>query len=176
MREVLPTFDAGVAVISVLGPFFKCPPAPYEAAFLLHDFLEQRGVREATSIYVLSSLGSPIPISAETSAAIVSMLDEKGIEFWPSSVVERLDPETREAHLGDGRRLAYDLFLGVPVHCAPPVVVDSGLTDDGWIAVDPAQRFATRFPDVYAVGTSPALRCPGRGSSPKARPGPSPTW
>ncbi len=138
VREVLPTFDSGVAVISVLGPFFKCPPAPYEAAFLLHDFLERRGVREATSIYLLSSLGSPIPISKETSAAIVSMLDEKGIEFWPSSVVERLDPGARVAHLGDGRQLAYDLFLGIPVHRAPQVVVEAGLTDDGWIGVDPA--------------------------------------
>jgi sulfide:quinone oxidoreductase len=162
VREVLPTFDSGVAVISVLGPFFKCPPAPYEAAFLLHDFLERRGVREATSIYLLSSLGSPIPISKETSAAIVSMLDEKGIEFWPSSVVERLDPGARVAHLGDGRQLAYDLFLGIPVHRAPQVVVEAGLTDDGWIAVDPA-TFATRFPDVFAVGDVTSAPVPRAG-------------
>jgi sulfide:quinone oxidoreductase len=159
---VLPTFDSGVAVISVLGPFFKCPPAPYEAAFLLHDFLERRGVREATSIYLLSSLGSPIPISKETSAAIVSMLDKKGIEFWPSSVVERLDPGARVAHLGDGRQLAYDLFLGIPVHRAPQVVVEAGLTDDGWIAVDPA-TFATRFPDVFAVGDVTSAPVPRAG-------------
>ena len=162
VREVLPTFDSGVAVIGVLGPFFKCPPAPYEAAFLLHDFLERRGVREATSIYLLSSLGSPIPISEETSAAIVSMLVEKGIEFWPSSVVERLDPTARVAHLGDGRQLAYDLFLGIPVHRAPRVVVEGGLTDDGWIAVDPA-TFATRFPDVFAVGDVTSAPVPRAG-------------
>ncbi len=162
VREVLGTFDSGVAVIGVLGPFFKCPPAPYEAAFLLHDFLERRGVRAATSIYLLSSLGSPIPISEETSAAIVAMLAEKGIEFWPSSVVERLDPAARVAHLGDGRQLAYDLFLGIPVHRAPRVVVESGLTDDGWIAVDPA-TFATRFPDVFAVGDVTSAPVPRAG-------------
>jgi sulfide:quinone oxidoreductase len=43
------------------------------------------------------------------------------------------------------------LFLAVPVHRAPPVVIDSGLTVDGWVAVDPA-TLATKFPDVYAVG------------------------
>jgi sulfide:quinone oxidoreductase len=43
------------------------------------------------------------------------------------------------------------VFLGVPVHVAPPVVVDSGLTDDGWIGVDP-RTFATRFSDVFAAG------------------------
>jgi sulfide:quinone oxidoreductase len=162
VREVLPTFDAGVAVISVLGPFFKCPPAPYEAAFLLHDYLVQRGVREATSILLLSSLGSPIPISTETSAAIVLMLAEKGIEFWPSSVVQRLDPAAQVAHLTDGRHLAYDLFLGIPIHRAPPVVVESGLTDDGWIAVD-AATFATRFPDVFAVGDITSAPVPRAG-------------
>ena len=31
----------------------------------------------------------------------------------------------------DGRTLAYDLFLGIPVHCAPPVVVSSGLAEPG---------------------------------------------
>ena len=162
VSAVLPTFESGVAVISVLGPFFKCPPAPYEAAFLLHDFLVRRGVRDATSIYLLSSLGSPIPISEETSAAIVSLLAEKGIEFWPSSVVERLDPGARVAHLTDGRQLAYDLFLGIPVHRAPPVVVESGLTEDGWIPVDPA-TFATRFPDVFAVGDITSAPVPRAG-------------
>jgi sulfide:quinone oxidoreductase len=59
--------------------------------------------------------------------------------------------------------LAYDLFLGIPVHCAPPVVVESGLTDpDGWIAVDPA-TFATRFPDVYAVGDVTSAPVPRAG-------------
>ena len=53
--------------------------------------------------------------------------------------------------MSDGTEQAFDLFLGIPVHRAPGVVVDSGLTDDGWIAVDPA-TFVTKFPDVYAVG------------------------
>ena len=162
VSEVLPTFESGVAVISVLGPFFKCPPAPFEAAFLLHDFLVRRGVRDATAIYLLSSLGSPIPVSEVTSAAIISMLAEKGIEFWPSSVVERLDPVARVAHLADGRQLNYDLFLGIPVHRAPPVVVESGLTEDGWIPVDPA-TFATRFPDVFAVGDITSAPVPRAG-------------
>ena len=60
-------------------------------------------------------------------------------------------PTSKRAHLADGRSLPYDIFLGIPVHRAPAVVVEAGLTEDGWIPVDPA-TFATRFPDVYAVG------------------------
>jgi sulfide:quinone oxidoreductase len=68
-----------------------------------------------------------------------------------SSLITHLDPDAKVAHLKDGRELSYDLFLAIPIHKAPDVVVQSGLTDDGWIAVDPA-TFATKFPDVYAVG------------------------
>jgi sulfide:quinone oxidoreductase len=162
VREVLPSFDSGVAVISVLGPLFKCPPAPNETAFMLHDYLSTRGVRDAVAIYLLSPLPKPIPISDDTSAAIVSMLTERGIEYWPGSTVTRLDPPAKVAHLADGRQLPYDLFLGIPVHCAPPMVVESGLTEDGWIAVDPA-TFATRFPDVYAVGDVTSAPVPRAG-------------
>ena len=39
IRAILPTFTAGHAVVGVCGAPFKCPPAPSEAALLLHDFL-----------------------------------------------------------------------------------------------------------------------------------------
>jgi len=161
-RDALAAFDSGVAVIAVLGGFFKCPPAPNETAFMLHDFLSRRGVRDAVTIYLASPLGKPIPISDETSDAIVSLLVERGVEYWPSSLVTRLDPEAKVAHFRDGQRLTYDLFLGIPIHRAPAVVVESGLTEDGWIPVDPA-TFATRFPDVYAVGDVTSAPVPRAG-------------
>src|SRR4029079_73489 len=42
MCEALPSFDSGTVLISVLGHPFKCPPAPFEGAFLLHDRFVQR--------------------------------------------------------------------------------------------------------------------------------------
>jgi len=162
VREILPGFDSGVAVIGVLGGFFKCPPAPFETAFLLHDFLSHRGVRDAVSIYVVSPLPKPIPISDDTSNAILAMLAERGIEHWPGSLVTRLDPAAKVAHFQDGRHLVYDLFLGIPVHRAPAVVLESSLAEEGWIPVDPA-TFATRFPDVYAVGDVTSAPVPRAG-------------
>ena len=151
LRAVLPTFDAGDAIISVLGPFFKCPAAPYEAAMMLHDLLVQRGKRDATTIKVMTPMPVPIPISKEASGGILGGLAERGIEFHPETVVTALDPATKTATLRDGTTVSYDLFLGVPVHRVPPVVEASGLTVDGWIPVDHT-TFATSFPDVYAVG------------------------
>ncbi|MEW6154526.1 MAG: FAD-dependent oxidoreductase [Actinomycetota bacterium] len=149
--EALSSFAGGNVVIAVLGKVFKCPPAPYEAAFMLHDYLSRRGLREASTVHLVTPMPKPVPISDETSAAIIGLLDERGIRHSHSARVTRLDPETNVAYLEDGGELPFDLFLGVPVHRAPEVVVASGLTEDGWVPVDP-RTMATRFPDVFAVG------------------------
>ena len=158
---VIDAFDRGRVVIAMLGPFFKCPPAPYEAAFLLHDHLVRRGVREAVSIELHTPLPAPIPVSAETSAAIVDLLRARDIAFHPQSRVTRIDDGV--AHLEGGGTTPFDLFFGIPVHHAPKVVVESGLTeDDGWVAVD-HRTFATRFADVYAVGDITSAPVPRAG-------------
>ena len=162
VRDLLPAFPGGNVVIAVLGGFFKCPPAPYETAVMLHDYLARRGVRDATTIHLVTPMPKPIPISDETSDALTGLLDERGIRHSHASWIDRLDPATKVAHLKDGQELPFDLFLAVPVHRAPPVVVESGLTEDGWIPVDPA-TFATRFPDVYAVGDVTSAPVPRAG-------------
>jgi len=161
-RDALEAFGGGAVVIGVLGGFFKCPGAPNETALLLHDFLARRGLREASSIHLVSPLPMPIPISRKTSAAIEAILADHGIDYRPSSMVTRLDADRRIAHLRDGQELPYDLFLGIPVHCAPPVVADSALAVDGWIPVDPA-TFATSFPGVFAVGDVTSAPVPRAG-------------
>jgi sulfide:quinone oxidoreductase len=161
-REALAVFEGGAVVVAVLGTFFKCPGAPNETALLVADYLSSRELRESSTIHLVSPLPAPIPISKKTSAAIQAILEERGIECWPSSRVVRLDPEQHIAHLEDGRELAYDLLLGIPVHCAPDVVLASGLAEDGWIPVDPA-TFATRFPGVFAVGDVTSAPVPRAG-------------
>jgi sulfide:quinone oxidoreductase len=161
-HDALDRFEGGAVVIGVLGTFFKCPGAPNETALLLDDYLVKRGLRESSTIQLVSPMPMPIPISKKTSSAIVAILEEHGIEYLPSSRVTRLDPGDHVAHLEDGLQLPYDLFLGIPVHCAPKVVVECDLAEDGWIPVDPA-TFATKFPGVFAVGDVTSAPVPRAG-------------
>src|SRR5439155_1059549 len=112
VRDVLPSFTSGTAIVGVCGAPFKCPPAPSEAAFLLDEYLRERGVRDDLQIQVVIPFGIPIPPSPATSDAILARFSEHGIEFIPDRRVAALDPTMREAVLDDGRRLPYDLFLG----------------------------------------------------------------
>ena len=152
VRSVLPTFQGGDAIVGVLGNFFKCPAAPFETAIMLHDYLEKRGLRDASTIKVISPMPKPIPISDEASNGILKACEERHIGWWPQTKVTALDPSTKTATLNDGRTIPYSLFLAIPVHRAPRVVEESALVEeDGWIAVD-HRTFATKFENVYAVG------------------------
>ena len=171
VRAILPDFPGGDVVISVLGPFFKCPAAPFETAMMMHSYLDRRGRLADSTIKVISPMAMPIPISPEASEGILRALDERDIGWWPQSKVTALDPSRKSASLEDGRTTGYDLFLGVPVHRAPRVVEESELAEDGWIPVDHT-TFATRFENVYAVGDITSAPVPAWVPSPRARLGP----
>lgn len=151
LRRTLPDFSKGSALIAVAAAPYKCPPAPSECALLLHDYLTTRGVRSQCEITMVLPLGSPVPPSPETSKALVAAFAERDIQFVPSRRFESLDPGRRTARLDDGSELDYDLFLGVPKHCPPPVLEASGMAENGWIPVNP-RTLETHFPGVYAIG------------------------
>jgi sulfide:quinone oxidoreductase len=151
LRDVLPTFNQGKALIGVCGAPYKCPPAPSECALMLHDYLVNRGVREACEISFVLPLPSPVPPSPETSRALVAAFTERNIKFIPGRRVASLDGARNVAILDDGAEMPFDLFLGVPKHRVPNVVVDSGMAENGWIPVNP-RTLETKYPNVYAAG------------------------
>jgi sulfide:quinone oxidoreductase len=167
LREALMTFSKGDAIVGVAGAPFKCPPAPSEAALLLHDHLEGRGVRNDCTISLVMPFGIPIPPSPATSKALLAAFAERGIRFFPDRLVKALDPARRVAILKDTRsedttELPYDLFLGVPKHRVPEVVARSGMAENGWIPVD-KKTLKTRFPGVYAIGDVTSVGTPKAG-------------
>ena len=162
LREVIPTFSKGRAIVGVTSAPFKCPPAPSEAALLLHDHLVTRGVREACEISLIMPFGIPIPPSPATSQALLAAFAERGITYVRDRLVRALDPARRVAILDDKSEMPYDLFLGIPNHCVPDVVAKSGMTENGWIPVDP-KTLKTRFPNVYAVGDVTSVGTPKAG-------------
>jgi sulfide:quinone oxidoreductase len=162
LRELLPDLEAGRTVIGVCGAPFKCPPAPSEAALLLHDDLSARGVREQCEITFLMPLPSPVPPSPATSEALLAAFGERSIEFVPDARIDHLDEDRNLAVLQDGREYPFDLFLGVPKHRAPDVVQESGMAEEGYIPVE-SGTLRTRFPGVYAVGDVATVGVPKAG-------------
>jgi len=163
LRDALADFDGGRVLVSVLGQPFKCPPAPFEGAFLLHEHFARQGVRDAVQMSTAFPMQRPVPVTGEVSQMFRDGLASRGIEELPQHLVTSIDPAAREARLATGATLAYDLFVGIPVHRAPDPLTDSGLAVDGWVPVDQA-NLRTRFPQVYALGDV----CTGPRTVPKA--------
>src|ERR1700722_10242257 len=164
LRDIISRFERGGAIIGVTGKSFKCPPAPSETALVLHDYLLTRGRREATEITVVMPFGTPIPPSPDASQAILAAFAERGIRFIKENLVRALDPARKVAMLADGTELPYELFLGIPVHRVPQVVVESGLAADAfnWVPVN-KKTLETSFPGVYAVGDVNGVGTPKAG-------------
>lgn len=162
VRTRLTAFGGGSVVVAVTTPHYKCPPAPSETAFLMHDYLRERGLRAASRITLVTPFGSPLPVSPAVGAAILAELTERGIDFVGGGQIGAVEDAGRTVRLADGRALAADLVLAVPLHVAPPVVVEAGLTEGGWIPVD-KYTLKTRFPDVYAFGDVASVGVPRAG-------------
>lgn len=161
LRDAIPHFTKGHAVVGVCSAPFKCPPAPSEAALMLHDYLTSRGVRDACSISLVIPFGLPIPPSPDSSKALLKAFEERNIRFIPERKVSRVD-ENKRVILDDGTELPCDLLLGIPKHVAPDVVLQSGLAENGWIPVDRA-NLRTKFPNVYAIGDVTSVGTPKAG-------------
>jgi len=151
VRDALLAFQEGQIVVGVCSFPFKCPPAPSETALLLHEYLVRRGVRKNCQISLVVPFELPIPPSYGTSKALLTSFKAKNISYVPEMMVGAIDASRRVAELDDGRELPFDLFLGIPEHCVPKVVEQSGLVFDEWIPVDP-QSMLTKYPGVYAIG------------------------
>ncbi len=162
LRTVLPNFTKGHAIVGVCGAPFKCPPAPSEAALMLHDYLIERGVRNACNISLVIPFGLPIPPSPDSSKALLKAFEERGIKFIAQRKVSSIDLSRKVTILDDGTEMPSDLFLGIPKHVAPDVVLKSGLTENGWIPVNKT-NLLTKFPNVYAIGDVTSVGTPKAG-------------
>src|SRR6266550_1180898 len=151
LGKILPTFTKGHVLIGVCGAPFKCPPAPSEAALMMHDYLTTRDLRGACEITLILPLETPVPPSPETSRALLAAFAERNITFVADREVRLVDTQRRVVTLDDGRAFPYDVFLGVPAIRAPKMLEDSGMTEDGYVPVK-SKTLETRFPDVYAIG------------------------
>jgi sulfide:quinone oxidoreductase len=163
LRDALTDFDGGRLLVSVLGQPFKCPPAPFEGSFMLHEHFTQRGIRDAVQMATTFPMQRPVPVTGPVSQMFRDALASRGIQELPQHLVTSIDPAARVVRLATGETLPYELFVGIPVHRAPAPLADSGLAVNGWVPVDQT-NLRTAFPHVYAVGDV----CTGPRTVPKA--------
>ena len=167
LKSALEAFAGGEIAILIPKVPFKCPPAPYEAAMLLHEWCARRGLGPKTRLAIHTAEGAPMATAGpEMGQYIRSELTRRGIGFFPQRTVARIDAADRRLVFADGAEARYDALIVIPPHVAPKVVRDAQLVNaSGWVPVDPKTMQAKQpagTSDVYAVGDVTVVPLPGR--------------
>ncbi len=169
IHAALADLDEGVIGILIPAMPYKCPAAPYEAAFLAEAFVRRKGVRRNVEIHLFTPEHMPMPVAPSAlGESVADLLAARGIQYHPLFTFQELRPETREVVASDGRAHAVDLLMVVPPHQAPEVVRSSPLLGvSGFVHVDP-HTLQTDYEDVYAIGDVATIKLPGGKALPKA--------
>jgi len=157
LRDAIKNFQGGSIVIGVCRIPYKCPAAPYELSLLMEETM--RRARKRVDIQLFTPEPHPVPAAGSVIAKQVERLvASRGIKYLPKTKLVKVERDRVEFE--GGSALKYDLFVAIPPHRPPRVVVEAGLTgDSGWVPVNP-QNLATRFDDVYAVGDVTSIETP----------------
>jgi sulfide:quinone oxidoreductase len=162
LHQELQRVERGRLLILIPRTPIQCPPAPYEAAILLHDQFERRGIRDQIRLEIYTIEGSPMTTGGpQMGMFIKEQLAARGIAFHP--LKKTIQVEDRRVMFED-EEAAFDLLIAVPPHEAPRVVRDAGLVgESGWVKVDPRTLRVTGTPDrIYAIGDVTGIALPGR--------------
>ncbi len=169
IHAALEELREGTIGVLITAMPFKCPAAPYEAAFLAESFVRRKGIRRNVEIHLFTPEQTPMPVApAAIGDSIADMLAARGIHYHPLFTFKQLRPETSEVVASDGRSQKVDLLIGVPPHQAPDVVRSSPLLGvTGFIHAD-ARTLQTDHDDVFAIGDVATIRLPNDKALPKA--------
>jgi sulfide:quinone oxidoreductase len=167
LKNELKSINEGTIAIVIASTPFKCPPAPYEYAFLIDEILRKRNVRIKMRLVITSPEPQPMPVAGKVAGDFMKdMITKKGIEYFPlhkpSSVIgNRINYE-------NGFELNFNLLCVMPSHSAPAVTKDARLTDaTGFIPVK-LGSFKTAVPNIFAVGDTASIKLPNGNPHPKA--------
>jgi len=162
LKRVLEEFKGGEVVHLIPRGPFKCPPAPYEGAFLLHEYFRKRSVLVKESLYTVE--GAPMATAGpEIGQFVVGELEKRNIKWNPLKRTQRVDAVSKTIHFEEGTAVPFDLLIAVPPHEPPKVVKDSGLSGpSGWIPSDPKTLRHKDHANVFVIGDVAGVSLPGR--------------
>lgn len=152
LRDALAAFNGGRVVVGVPQGPYRCPPAPYEAQWMLDSYFRKRGIRNRVEIEYFTRDPEP---TGEHRNPVVWMDDEsrrRNIKQHYDFIVRSIDPEDKVVSGLYNYKIPYDILVMVPPHRPAQVLFDCGLAEtENGIRVD-YETLRTKWKNVYAIG------------------------
>ncbi|MGE5506385.1 MAG: NAD(P)/FAD-dependent oxidoreductase [Actinomycetota bacterium] len=163
LRDALNAFEGGKIIVNVNAPH-KCPVAPLEVTFMLHDFLKGRGLWEKTEItytYPIGRLHALEPVAHWSKPEF----ERLGIKYETFFNTESVDPEKKVIKSMEGVELPFDLLITIPPHQGAQVIEDSNLGKGGWVSTNTKTLHRDGSTNVFVVGDTTNIPISKAGST-----------
>ncbi|MES9944763.1 MAG: FAD/NAD(P)-binding oxidoreductase [Candidatus Thiodiazotropha sp.] len=163
MFKRLREFEGGKVAI-VVGVPHKCPIAPVEVTFSLHDYFKTRGIRDKVHIKYHYPIGRIHTIENVAKWAKPEF-DRIGIEYETLFNVKEVDVENQVVKSEEGTETEYDLLISIPPHRGMEVIERDHMGDGGWIPTDRYKLTMEGYDNVYVLGDTTNLPVSKTGSA-----------
>jgi len=163
MFKRLREFEGGKVAIVVNVPH-KCPIAPVEVTFSLHDYFTKRGIRDKVQMkyhYPINRIHSIENVAKWAQPEF----DRIGVEYETLFNVKEVDVEKKIVHSEEGSEAEYDLLISIPGHRGMEVIEKEELGEAGWIPTDRHSLTMEGHDNVYVLGDTTNLPVSKTGSA-----------
>jgi len=168
--------DGGTVLVTTAAMPYKCPPVPFEYAFLVDEMLRKRGVRDSVSIIITSPM-APFPFGGPVPKKVfLAACEEKKIEFRAGIRPTKIRSDDHVVVFeptegGEATEVQFDALIGTYPQRAPDVVIDSGMCNPkGFVPVD-LITMESKIPGVFCVGDSSHMMLPTEPPKPHPKSG-----
>jgi sulfide:quinone oxidoreductase len=129
---------------------YKCPVAPFEAAFIADDVIRRHGVRDKVDIVVTAPVAWPLPDPAKE--VFTRLFEEKNVRFLPEKTVVSIEGGVK-AEFARGDAIAASKIWSVYPQRAPDFVKATGVCNlRGFVPVNIATNGVEGSDGVYCIG------------------------
>ncbi|MHB8256144.1 MAG: NAD(P)/FAD-dependent oxidoreductase [Acidiferrobacterales bacterium] len=163
LHKRLMEFQGGTVVMVVSIPH-KCPVAPVEAMFMLHDFFKSRGIRDKVTLRYQYPTNR-VHATANVARWAKPEFDKAGIEYETLFNLKSVDPVKKIVYSEEGTEVKYDLLIAVPPHRGMEIIEQNHLDQGGWIPTDRFKLTMNGRNNVYVIGDATNIPVSKTGSA-----------
>ncbi len=163
LHKRLMEFQGGTVAMVVSIPH-KCPVAPVEAMFMLHDFFKARGIRDKVKLRYHYPVNR-VHATANVAKWAKPEFDKAGIEYETLFNLKEVDPVNKVAYSEEGTEVKYDLLIAIPPHRGAEIAEMNNLGQDGWIPTDRFKLTMNGHDNVYVIGDATNIPVSKTGSA-----------
>jgi sulfide:quinone oxidoreductase len=163
MFKRLQSFEGGRVVVCVGVPH-KCPMAPLEITFMLHDYFKDRGIRDKVQLHYTYPIGRTHSLENVAKWATPEF-ERLGITYETFFNMKEVDGQKKILRSEEGSECKYDLLITIPSHKGMEVIEKNGLGQNGFIPTHRHRLNMEGRNNVFVLGDTTNLPISKAGST-----------